>query len=78
VTNEKLAMGLRSRAVGGPKGGARSVAKGWASPAGFNEELIDGVEGDIRDASRSSHAGSLDEKMEDLGALVRRELVHAP
>jgi hypothetical protein len=34
----------------------------------FNEELIYGVEGNISDTSRSSHAIALDEKMENLSA----------
>jgi hypothetical protein len=51
-----------------------------ASLTSFNEELIDGVEGHICDASRSPHAVALNEKVKvkDLGALFGRELVHAP
>jgi hypothetical protein len=44
----------------------------------LNEEFIDRIEGHIGDASRSSHAVPLDEKVEYLGALGGRELVHTP
>jgi hypothetical protein len=50
----------------------RHVLIACASVPGFNEKLIDRVKGNIRGASRSPHAVSLYEKVEDFGRVFRK------